>query len=117
MDPPCKSCQTTESFASLFTPPGSLSKFRSLSKSSLVQDAFSSNPSTLAAAVPQPAHFQLRDSQGLEIVDVAGRYGTRGPNCLAVGVAHGVRGAVVGSVFGGAMGMLHSQVSLCSTFN
>lgn len=54
----------------------------------------------------ETTELKQNGTQTLEIVDTAMRYGVRQPNCIAVGITNGVRGAVIGSVFGGAMGKL-----------
>lgn len=72
--------------------------------SSLVRAAFQSRDRAETLSL-QDADWK-HDRHSAHLVDAAAMYGYQPPNCIAVGITHGVRGAVIGSVFGGAMGKL-----------
>lgn len=79
--------------------------------SPLVRAAFEkrSNAETLSV---RNADWKDQRDTNVQIIDAAAMYGVRPPNCIAVGITHGVRGAVIGSVFGGAMGKLTFEILL-----
>lgn len=113
----CKACRVPLGFLSFSEPLPALQhpNFSSDSQadepepvsidSALVRDAFRPTTGTTGLAV-ETTELKRDGTQALEIVDIATRYGVWQPNCIAVGITNGVRGAVVGSVFGGAMGKL-----------
>lgn len=113
----CESCKRTLPFftsafpyAKYIAPPEVPPSQVVASKSSLLSNAFSTesrrnNSEGLAVAV-ENAVLQSSDQRRRELVNARSYYFQRAPNCFVVAMTSGVRGAVVGSVFGGAMGSL-----------
>lgn len=112
----CKSCRVPLGFLS-FSDPLPQSPHASYSidssedepepipiDSALVQAAFRRGLGNSGLAL-ETADFKQDGVSQVEIVHTGSRYGIPQPNCLAVGITNGIRGAVIGSVFGGAMGM------------
>lgn len=77
--------------------------------SSLIRDAFSEKvkPSGFAQLPLQTADLKIRYNEPyLNLEMSALRHRQQQTNCLAVGISNAIRGAAIGSVFGGAMGKL-----------
>lgn len=77
--------------------------------SALIQDAFGERSSMGFGQLPlHTTELKVRgDDPYYSLVETSAfRYRQRQANCLAVGVSNAIRGAAVGSVFGGAMGKL-----------
>ena len=83
-------------------------------QSALLRDAFPPDAEPDAEnGLVVALHKTPHADQPFQLADTAmTRYRNPPPNCLAVGISNGVRGAVVGSVFGLAMGTYHPSFPL-----
>lgn len=109
----CQSCERVFSFLSDFSRSRYQSQNRqSPSRSSLLYHAFdfdhndNHHSQGISVALENALYVPAKESHlSLTPTPVSSYYLRRQPNCISVAVTSGLRGIVVGSVFGGAMGM------------
>lgn len=112
MPEPCRDCEEAARLPFNFglawaQPPSPSPQTQNITTNPLLTQAFHSDCTSLSSSDDQPKLIPLckapAESDGLVALSTR-IYGRSGPNCLAVGLANGTRGAVFGAAFGAVSG-------------